>query len=155
MQAIKPEDWYRVTRFSDDVTLIDEPAIQPFYRCNIWHIRGRDRDLLFDTGLGAFSLREHVALVRERPIVCVASHTHFDHIGSHHEFADRRVHPAEAEILAAPDGARTLADKYADERMFDALPVAGIQPAMKCAPRRRHLCSGTVICSISATGVLK
>ena len=123
MQVIRPEDWYRVTRCSDDVTLIDEPAIQPFYRCNIWHLRGRDRDLLFDSGLGVFSLRQHVAMVRERPIVCVASHTHFDHIGNHHEFADRRVHGAEAEILAAPDRARTLADKYADERMFDALPI--------------------------------
>jgi glyoxylase-like metal-dependent hydrolase (beta-lactamase superfamily II) len=123
MQVIRPEDWYRVTRCSDDVTLIDEPAIQPFYRCNIWHVRGRDRDLLFDSGLGVFSLRRHVALMRERPIVCVASHTHFDHIGNHHEFADRRVHGAEADILAAPDRARTLADKYADERMFDALPM--------------------------------
>jgi glyoxylase-like metal-dependent hydrolase (beta-lactamase superfamily II) len=122
MQQIRPEDWYRVRRCGEDVTLIDEPAIQPFYRCNIWHIRGRDRDLLFDTGLGAVSLRRHVALVRERPILCVASHTHFDHIGSHHEFADRRVHGAEADILAAPDRACTLADKYADERMFDALP---------------------------------
>jgi glyoxylase-like metal-dependent hydrolase (beta-lactamase superfamily II) len=122
MQVIGPEDWYRVTRLGDDVTLIDEPAIQPFYRCNMWHVRGRDRDLLFDSGLGAVPLRRHVALVRERPIVCVASHTHFDHIGGHHEFADRRVHGAEADILAAPDRARTLADKYADERMFDALP---------------------------------
>ena len=27
----------------------------PFFRCNMWHIRGRDRDLLVDTGLGAFA----------------------------------------------------------------------------------------------------
>src|SRR6516162_5023604 len=31
MQVISPGDWWRVTRLSDDVTLIDEPAIQPFY----------------------------------------------------------------------------------------------------------------------------
>ena len=155
MQVINPEDWYRVTRFSDDVTLIDEPAIQPFYRCNIWHLRGRDRDLLFDTGLGTFSLREHVALVRERPIVCVASHTHFDHIGSHHEFADRRVHPAEAEILAAPDRARTLADKYADERMFDALPVGWDSRAMRCARAGDISRSGMAMCSISVIEVLR
>ena len=61
MQVIAPQDWWRVTRIGDDVTLIDEPHIQPFYRCNIWHVRGRDRDLLFDTGLGAVSLRRHVA----------------------------------------------------------------------------------------------
>ena len=44
----------------DGVTLIHEPWIKPFFRCNIWHVRGRDRDLLFDTGLGHVSLRRHV-----------------------------------------------------------------------------------------------
>lgn len=134
MQVIAPQDWWRVTRLGDDVTLIDEPHIQPFYRCNIWHVRGRDRDLLFDTGLGAVSLRRHVALVSERAILCVASHTHFDHIGNHHEFADRRIHGAEADILAAPDRARTLADRYADERMFDALPEGWDTAAYEVRP---------------------
>ena len=59
-------------------------------------MRGRDRDLLFDSGLGHVSLRRHVPLVSERKLVCVASHTHFDHIGCHHEFPDRCVHRAEA-----------------------------------------------------------
>lgn len=122
LAVIGAKDWYRTTRFADDVTLIDEPNIKPFYRCNMWHLRGRDRDLLFDTGLGHFSLRQHVALVRERPIICVASHSHFDHIGGHHEFTDRRIHRDEGDILANPDRMRTLAERYADERMFDALP---------------------------------
>ena len=134
MQVISPGDWWRVTRLSDDVTLIDEPAIQPFYRCNLWHIRGRDRDLLLDTGLGAVPLRRHVALLRERPIICVGSHTHFDHIGNHYEFADRRIHGAEADILAAPDRALTLADKYADERMFEALPEGWNSDAYEVRP---------------------
>ncbi len=120
--AVGAENWYRVERCADDVTLIEEPHIKPFYRCNMWHIRGRERDLLLDSGLGRFSLRKHVSLVCEKPIVCVASHTHFDHIGCHHEFSDRRVHAAEADILARPDRARTLAEKYANEQMFDHLP---------------------------------
>ena len=122
MRIVGAENWYRTERYADNVTLIEEPHIKPFYRCNMWHIRGRDRDLLLDTGLGHFSLRRHVALVCEKPVLCVASHTHFDHIGSHHEFSDRRVHGAEADILARPDRARTLAEKYANEQMFDALP---------------------------------
>ena len=88
--VVGARDWYETIRMADDVTLIHEPWIKPFFRCNMWHVRGRDRDLLFDTGLGHFSLRRHVPLVTGRPIVCVASHTHFDHIGSHHEFDDRR-----------------------------------------------------------------
>jgi glyoxylase-like metal-dependent hydrolase (beta-lactamase superfamily II) len=115
-------NWYETIRMSDDVTLIHEPWIKPFYRCNMWHVRGRDRDLLFDTGLGHFGLRAHVPLVGEREVTCVASHTHFDHIGSHHEFPGCCVHHAEAAILEDPRNVWTCADRYATDDMFDRMP---------------------------------
>ncbi|MGH7186206.1 MAG: MBL fold metallo-hydrolase, partial [Pseudomonadota bacterium] len=108
---------------------------------------GRDRDLLLDTGLGHFSLRQHVALVNERPLLCVASHTHFDHIGCHHEFADRCVHGAEAHILADPRNDLTLADRYATDEMFDRLPE-GWQSAryrVAPAPASRILAGGDIV----------
>ncbi|WIX31619.1 MBL fold metallo-hydrolase [Salinicola sp. JS01] len=114
--------WYRLQPLADAITLIDEPGIKPFYRCNIWHVRGRDRDLVVDFGLGAVPLRERVALLSERDIVAVASHTHFDHIGSAHEFDCCHVHAAEADILSDPDNARTLAARFLDDAMFDTLP---------------------------------
>ena len=119
---ISADKWYEAISFADGVTLIHEPWIKPFFRCNIWHIRGRDQDLLFDSGLGHFSLRAHVPLVSERKLTCIASHTHFDHIGCHHEFGACAVHGAEADILANPENAKTLADKYATDDMFDCLP---------------------------------
>ena len=122
MNRAAPEDWYRVQDMGDGVTLIDEPHIQPFYRCNIWHVRGRDRDMLVDSGMGVVSLREWVPLVTERNLTAVASHTHFDHIGCHHEFEERAVHRAEAEILAGPTRASTLADPYVTDEIFDTLP---------------------------------
>ncbi len=145
--AIEANAWYETIRLGGDITLIHEPWIKPFYRCNMWHVRGQERDLLFDSGLGHFSLRDHVALVTERPLTCVASHTHFDHIGCHHEFPDRCVHSAEAEILADPRGDRTLASRYATDEMFDRLPVgwntANYQ--IKAAPAQRLLEEGDVI----------
>jgi len=122
LPIIDHENWYEIIKMGEDVTLIHEPWIKPFFRCNMWHVRGRDRDLLFDSGLGAVSLRRHIALVRERPLICVASHTHFDHIGCHHEFDERCVHTAEAAILTDPRNEFTLADRYATDAMFDALP---------------------------------
>jgi glyoxylase-like metal-dependent hydrolase (beta-lactamase superfamily II) len=119
---VSAQKWYETIRMADGVTLIHEPWIKPFFRCNMWHVRGRDNDLLFDTGLGHVSLREHVPLVTERPLICVASHTHFDHIGSHHEFAARCVHRAEAPILVDPRPEWTLAQRYATDEMFDGLP---------------------------------
>jgi len=131
---VDPGDWYETIRMSDDVTLIHEPWIKPFYRCNMWHVRGRDRDLLFDTGLGHVSLRSYVPLVTGRPVVCVASHTHFDHIGSHHEFEDRRVERSEAEILADPRREWTLADRYATDDMFERRPAGSAAAAYRIPP---------------------
>jgi len=146
-RQIGAKDWYETLRMGDDVTLVHEPWIQPFYRCNVWHVRGRDSDLLFDTGLGHFSLRRHVPLVTERKIVCVASHTHFDHIGCHHEFPHRCVHRAEAEILADPRNAWTLADRYATDEMF-IVPPEGWDAAryrVDPAPADRILDAGDVV----------
>lgn len=122
MKQIKAQDWWRVTRLDEDVSLIDEPHIKPFYRCNCWHVRSQGEDMLVDSGMGVVSLRQWVPLVTERPLLAVASHTHFDHIGCHHEFDARAVHRAEAHLLAAPGRKETLADPYVTDDIFDAMP---------------------------------
>lgn len=147
MLTISSTAWYETLTLGDGVTLIHEPWIKPFYRCNIWHVRGRDRDLLFDSGLGHFSLRQHVPLVTERELACIASHTHFDHIGSHHEFAGCSVHHAEANILADPRNDWTLAGRYATDEMFDAFPQGWDQSTYQVKPAKvdRLLSAGDVI----------
>lgn len=144
---VAADDWYEMLRFNEDITLIHEPWIVPFYRCNIWHVRGRDRDLLFDSGLGHFSLRQHVPLVTEKPLIAVASHTHFDHIGCHHEFPNRAVHTAEADILADPKNALTLADAYATDDMFLRQPEGWNADGYRIepAPAQHLLKDGDVI----------
>ncbi|MGI9501283.1 MAG: MBL fold metallo-hydrolase [Geminicoccaceae bacterium] len=129
MKRAKPEDWWRVRRLADDVTLIDELHIEPFYRCNVWHVRGRDGDMLVDSGMGVVSLRAWVPLVTERRLEAVASHTHFDHIGCHHEFDRRSVHRAEATLLEAPDRKAVLADPYVTDAIFTKLPPAPYESA--------------------------
>lgn len=148
MNRVPPRDWYRVSHVGDDVALIEEPFIKTFYRCNIWHIRGRDRDLLVDSGMGVVSLREHVPLVTEKNCVAVASHTHFDHIGCHHEFAERLIHKAEADLLAHPTRQNTLADPYVTDDIFTCLPPAPYRSseyAVKAAPATRLVDDGDVI----------
>jgi glyoxylase-like metal-dependent hydrolase (beta-lactamase superfamily II) len=144
---VPASEWYECLPQSNAVTLIHEPWIKPFFRCNIWHVRGRDRDLLFDSGLGHFGLVAHVALVTGYPLLAVASHTHFDHIGSHHEFADRAVHVTEAAILADPRNDWTLADRYATDEMFDRLPSGWdtVSYCVRPAPAGRLLAGGDVI----------
>ena len=78
--------------------------------------------MLVDSGMGVVSLREQTPTLTERPLTAVASHTHFDHIGGHHEFDDRGVHRAEAKTLASPSRRSNLADPYVTDDIFTALP---------------------------------
>jgi glyoxylase-like metal-dependent hydrolase (beta-lactamase superfamily II) len=84
---------------SDGVTLIYEPYVHPFLRCNIWHVRGRDADLLIDTGLGVASLRHEIGDLVDRPLKALATHIHYDHVGGLHEFDERIMHRFEAPLM--------------------------------------------------------
>ena len=148
MQRISHKHWYSVTKFSDDIRLISEPHIKEFYRCNTWHLRGSGKDALIDSGMGVVSLREYVPLVTEKPLVAIASHTHFDHIGCHHEFSERVVHSAEADLMAQPTRENTLADPYVTDDIFTSLPPAPYESteyAVKAAPATRTVEDGDVI----------
>ncbi|MCR4281908.1 MAG: MBL fold metallo-hydrolase [Bauldia sp.] len=133
-------EWYERIAFGEGVTLIHEPFMPFFFRCNIWHVRGRDRNLLIDTGSGALSLTRYMPWLLERPTVCILSHTHWDHIGSAHEFPERLVHRAEAAILADPTNEATLASKYATDdenveaRMFTRRPPGWVGSAYRIVP---------------------
>ena len=136
MERAGPNDWWRVRRLDDGVTWIDEPNLHDFYRCNVWHVRGRDGDMLVDSGMGVVSLRDWVPLVTERPLQAVASHTHFDHIGCHHEFDCRLCHGAEAEMMRTPTRRAILARLAKGEASVNELvePFDLSQPAIS-----RHL----------------
>jgi glyoxylase-like metal-dependent hydrolase (beta-lactamase superfamily II) len=148
MRSADAASWFETRRLEDGVTLIHEPHIKPYYRCNIWHVRGRDRDLLLDSGMGVVGLRRQVALLAERPLIAVASHSHFDHVGGHWEFPDRAIHRAEAGILAQPTRASTLADPTVEDGIFTALPPGDWHAdayAVRPAPATRLLEDGDVI----------
>jgi glyoxylase-like metal-dependent hydrolase (beta-lactamase superfamily II) len=148
MERMGPGDWWRVRGVGDGVTWIDEPHVREFYRCNVWHVRGRDRDMLVDSGMGVVSLRNWVPVVTERPLEAVASHTHFDHVGCHHEFPCRSCHGAEAHLLRAPTRENTFADKYVTDDIFTALPPEPYRSstyAVAAAPATRLLWDGDVV----------
>jgi hypothetical protein len=71
-------EWYRSAPLAGGVKHIFEPHIKPFYRCNIWHVRGRDRSILFDSGLGAVSLFGRFPWLTDS--IAIASRTHDDYI---------------------------------------------------------------------------
>lgn len=133
--------WFERRTLDDGITLLWEPHVHPMLRCNIWHVRGRDRDLLVDTGMGVASLRESARDLFQRPLVAVATHSHLDHMGGLHEFDCRLCHAAEAGEFQQPDQDVGLVldrehwlaeymDDLDDSRLvIDALPYAGFDPA--------------------------
>jgi len=122
-------NWYATRHYADGISLIYEQHVEAGLRCNIWHVQGRSSDLLVDSGLGVAPLRDVVAGLSSRPLLAVASHCHFDHIGGHHEFETRCCHPAEAATLSAPDAHNTVWREYqgmmGEEFPLTALPYAG------------------------------
>jgi glyoxylase-like metal-dependent hydrolase (beta-lactamase superfamily II) len=144
-----PERWFQAREVGDGVTLIVEHALSADYRCNIWHVRGRERDLVLDTGLGVRSLRDEMPGLFARPLLCVCSHSHYDHSGGLHEFETRLGHPAEAEVFARPTRANTVIEGWVEAHMFaEAAPFEGFEAetyTIKAAPLTGHLDEGDVV----------
>ena len=107
-----PTDWFSKTAIDADTTMLTEPFVHDFVRANIWHVRGRDADLLVDTGMGIMPLAPHIDTPAGKPLIVVATHIHLDHVGSLHEFP-LRAGPAQsaADFATMPDRA-TYADMY-------------------------------------------
>lgn len=119
------ESWYRRESLADGVTWLTEPHVDPFARCNIWHVRGRDRDLLVDTGLGVVSLKRAALDLFEHPVICALTHSHFDHVGGAAEQQDRRIHQAELEELTSALGFAGLTAEDLGDDLVRRLSAAG------------------------------
>lgn len=138
--------WYEILEVEPGVFRIREPYAVRLMRANAWLVQGRDRDLLFDTGMAVASLKEAIRPLVRNPLTVFTSHTHIDHIGGHHEFTDAEilVHPAEARLLVDPwprwnlsydsftphDRAELKAAGFdTDGWLIEALPSADYDPA--------------------------
>jgi len=117
------DHWFDFKRIDAETTLMWEPHVVSLMRCNIWHVRGRDRDLLIDTGMGLGSLRAAARHLLDKHVTAVASHVHADHIGGHHEFDDCIAHRLEADGLRHPRGAYTLMDEDFDPADLGTLMI--------------------------------
>src|SRR3569833_2440694 len=97
--------WFDFERLADGVTRIWEPHVIRVMQCNVWHVQGRTRDLLIDTGLGIASLSEAAAGIFGNALPAIATYTLVDLVGSLLELAVRIVLAVESHGRAAAAGA--------------------------------------------------
>lgn len=109
------ESWFEKRKIDADITLLWEPHVVSLYRCNIWHIRGQERDLLIDSGMGVCSLRAAAKSLFEHPTIALATHSHVDHTGCFHEFQERAAHPAEADRFVLDAATSLRVDNMPEE----------------------------------------
>jgi glyoxylase-like metal-dependent hydrolase (beta-lactamase superfamily II) len=95
-------------KINEDISCIQETGVANFMRCNIWHVKGRDYDLVIDTGMGLNPLKEWIMKETDRPIKAIGTHSHFDHSGSMHEFSCRLGHKLESKAFASGGRSETM-----------------------------------------------
>jgi glyoxylase-like metal-dependent hydrolase (beta-lactamase superfamily II) len=77
-------DWFQVYEADAGVYALLEPF--QFQEAISYLIVGKDRALLFDTGIGLVPIRPVVEELTRLPVLVLNSHTHFDHVGGNAEF---------------------------------------------------------------------
>ena len=127
-------DWYARQDMGNGITCLSEPHVHRYFAANLFHLRGRDADLVIDFGMGLHPLRPELGLDMGKPVIAVATHIHADHVGSFHEFENRLGHAAEAEAFARMADTDTLAD------VFRGLPGAVAQvPCQSWSAQSHHI----------------
>ncbi len=127
-------DWFQFRALGDGLTLITEPHVVPLLRCNIWHVQGRELDLVIDTGLGVASLYQASRHLFGQRVAALATHVHLDHVGGHHEFAECWCHRLEAPGLRGADPAFAMVDIDLAHLDFDAPGYETGGPALTALP---------------------
>ncbi|MBX3578773.1 MAG: MBL fold metallo-hydrolase [Rhizobiaceae bacterium] len=140
------EGWFRTRTIEAGITLVTEPHVDAYFSANIFLVRGRDADLVVDTGMGIVPLRPILDLTPGKPVVAVATHIHLDHVGALHEFADRAGPAWSAGHFATMPDEKTYAHEFrALAEPVSRLPHAGWRKqdyALAPAPLTRALGEG-------------
>ena len=102
----QPESWFEVYHIREDIFAIYEPG--QFEEVISFLIIGSDRALLFDSGLGIGNMRSVIDSITDLDVIVLNSHTHYDHTGGNHQFA--QILGRDTEWTRAREGGSTHED---------------------------------------------
>jgi glyoxylase-like metal-dependent hydrolase (beta-lactamase superfamily II) len=105
LKSIAP--WFEVYRVSESTFALLEPY--HYEEVVSYLIVGEEQAVLFDTGMGIANIRAEVEQLTDLPVIVINSHSHYDHVGGNHRFADVWAFDDESEVARIERG-RTRAD---------------------------------------------
>ena len=89
--------WFTTDKVNESIYIISEYRHPEETHCYL--LCGSEKALLIDTGLGISNIYGEVVKLTDKPIVAVATHVHWDHIGGHKYFSEFYVHRDELSWL--------------------------------------------------------
>jgi glyoxylase-like metal-dependent hydrolase (beta-lactamase superfamily II) len=97
-------DWFTVRQLGPGLWVLQDPIGQvvPGYDVrvvNLYLVEGDERAALIDSGMGIGEIAAACRALTAKPLLTLCTHSHWDHVGGAHLFADRRISAIEAERL--------------------------------------------------------
>ncbi|MDA3917362.1 MAG: MBL fold metallo-hydrolase [Deltaproteobacteria bacterium] len=90
-------NWFTIDQIDKETYIISEYRHWEETHCYL--LNGSEYSLLIDTGLGICNIYEKVITLTDKPIIAVATHIHWDHVGGHKYFPDFYAHEDELNWL--------------------------------------------------------
>lgn len=84
------DNWFSVDKVDSNTYAISEYG--HWEETHSYLFIGKNKAILFDTGLGVGNIKQVVEKLTILPITVVTSHNHWDHIGGHSLFEDIAIH---------------------------------------------------------------
>lgn len=90
-------NWFTIDEIESDTCILSEYRHWEETHCYL--LNGSKHSLLIDTGLGICDIHEQVMKLTSKPVIAVATHIHWDHIGGHRYFPEFYAHSDELNWL--------------------------------------------------------
>jgi glyoxylase-like metal-dependent hydrolase (beta-lactamase superfamily II) len=132
--------WYEVITHKTHIYILRErlsevdPRFHTIYT-NMYLLLGSEKALLIDTGAGVCPIKPLIDdIVKDRELLVINTHSHFDHRGGNHEFEKIYIHKSEVsnarqvfDVSFLKDSSKPIVSNYS-KNDFKLLPAKEIIP---------------------------